>query len=361
MHHANYPSFCCLFWGDASVNYFYKFLILDKQLSLTIKNLRVILALLVVYIHLDYDCPVSFSALSGGNLNWCYHGANILISQTIARLAVPLFFCMSGYLFFRNIERLTLTTYFEKVKKRFHTLVIPYVIWNILATLYSAFVKHEKLPNVALDLFSFVFLSPADFPLWFMRDLIMLVLLSPLVYYVCRSLKGALFSLLLVVYLLCPNLMIGYLSIGSIMFFSLGGLFAMKKWSVGQVPSIARKMIYCMAVVLGIVMVITYGERMEKLLNLYLLIGSVALLLYIYNRHFTMKEVFVDSSFFVFASHKLGFTAIAKQLFSFIPNAMLGSIASYLIAPFIVYALCSITYSFIKRFAPKVSSIINGR
>ena len=145
------------------------------------------------------------------------------------------------------------------------------------------------------------------------------------------------------------------------MFFSLVGLFAMKKWSVGQVPSKVRKMIYCLAVILGIVMVITYGERMEWLLNLYLLIGSVALLLYIYNRHFTMKEVFVDSSFFVFASHKLGFTAIAKLLFSFIPNAMLGSIASYLIAPFIVYALCSITYSFIKRFAPKVSSIINGR
>ena len=49
--------------------------------------------------------------------------------ERIACLAVPGFFMCSGYLFYRN---LTWGNIPEKLKRRVYSLVIPFLIWNVL-------------------------------------------------------------------------------------------------------------------------------------------------------------------------------------------------------------------------------------
>ena len=44
------------------------------------------------------------------------------------RIAVPIFFMISGYLFFLTYK-LSIEKYFYKVKSRFLSLMIPYLIW----------------------------------------------------------------------------------------------------------------------------------------------------------------------------------------------------------------------------------------
>src|SRR4051794_27691780 len=51
------------------------------------------------------------------------------IADGIARIAVPIFFSISGFLFFMKFK-LTASFYFDKFRKRFSTLFIPYIIWS---------------------------------------------------------------------------------------------------------------------------------------------------------------------------------------------------------------------------------------
>ena len=290
-----------------------------------------------------------------------YYGSNIIISQTIARLAVPIFFVMSGYLFFRNMHNMTLITYVEKLRKRVHTLIIPYFIWNIIAALFLVFVKHQETPSNFGDLICWIFVKPTNFPLWFVRDLIMLVTISPFIFFIVKKYKAIIFGLFLLIYMCYPNVTVGVVSIESFFFFSLGCAFARWNFSVAQIPSIGRMLFYLLALLLGVIMIITYGERNDHLFNLYLLIASIALLAFIYHQDFKVSNTLVSSTFFVFASHRLGITGIAKSIFVFIPDLMIRQTISYLIAPIIVYVFCMVIYLFIKRISPSVAIIINGR
>ena len=56
------------------------------------------------------------------------------ISQGLARIAVPLFFTISGYLFFLNLNG-TLNEFKEKYRTRTKTLLIPYLFWSASALL----------------------------------------------------------------------------------------------------------------------------------------------------------------------------------------------------------------------------------
>lgn len=53
-----------------------------------------------------------------------------LTTNGICRIAVPLFFLISGYLFFA--KKWNMRIYKEKLKRRVHSLLIPYLLFNLI-------------------------------------------------------------------------------------------------------------------------------------------------------------------------------------------------------------------------------------
>ena len=173
---------------------------MTTYLSNKIRILSFISIILVLYTHSGFhEYPHEIAGMS----------FNIymqeFISGKIGRCAVPLFYAISGYLFFYNIET-GINDVWIKMKRRVRTLIIPYLI----ACLFFPFflVIMECVPNVDrfvnFDNFSdnlklpiwqlLVFLyfdsgsgSPCAFHLWFLRDLIIIVTLSPILYWVRNS------------------------------------------------------------------------------------------------------------------------------------------------------------------------------
>lgn len=79
----------------------------------------------------------------------------IFFSNILGGIAVPTFYLISGYFFFYRTEYFTKNVYIEKLKKRVHTLLIPYLSWNILTILLivlkkigAYFVKGKPLSNI---------------------------------------------------------------------------------------------------------------------------------------------------------------------------------------------------------------------
>lgn len=64
-----------------------------------------------------------------------------LCSQILARLAVPIFFIISGFLFFYHTPVFDKSAYWSKLKKRARTLLVPYLLWNALVILFYFFAE----------------------------------------------------------------------------------------------------------------------------------------------------------------------------------------------------------------------------
>ena len=95
-----------------------------------------------------------------------------------ADFAVPLFFIISGFLFFTNFNKVggTANFFISKIKKRMRTLILPYVIWCTLFiaeifiigsfidlnTDYFAYCRQGSWWNFLL----YVYFKPAAFHLW---------------------------------------------------------------------------------------------------------------------------------------------------------------------------------------------------
>lgn len=191
-------------------------------ISLAIDRLKFPLICGVVFIHnqLKGDISISGQSLSIPDASW-YEAVINLFSYVIPCIAVPIFFIVSGYLFFKEgtfNEKLYLT----KIKKRFWSLLIPYVLWNTLCLLIFIFVRipalHGLFPNVSLEEVTLPkVLSgywacegngfPFDFPLWYVRELILMVIISPLLYVVVKKMKVCFFIPIVICmfFSLCPK------------------------------------------------------------------------------------------------------------------------------------------------------------
>ena len=184
---------------------------IDPEFSKRITALRFVLSCLVVFIHIEVT-KVNFT--EGTTVmevpTWV---SAILesIKNILARIAVPTFFIISGYLFFAKPKPAALT-----VKSKLKGVVLPYVLWTVLTILlyYVAqsfefskpfFSNPDKIiRNWGIkDYFSAFWgmppkeddgmIMPLVFPLWYVRDLIVMMILSPVIAFCARKQSFAYF------------------------------------------------------------------------------------------------------------------------------------------------------------------------
>lgn len=112
-------------------------------LSQKIKLLSLISIILVLYIHSGFhDYP---NEIQGMPFNFKLQD---FISGKIGRCAVPLFYAISGYLFFLNLNNKNIL--WAKIKKRIMTLVVPYNLFheptlNIIRKLLIIILGHSSI------------------------------------------------------------------------------------------------------------------------------------------------------------------------------------------------------------------------
>lgn len=213
-----------------------------------ISILRFPLMVLVVLIHAYYPCEEA-------RVGEVFYNAEIFsrfayfMSQIVSRIAVPLFFVISGYLYFFNTEqKITWNVYLSKTRKRVHTLLIPYLIWNIVA-IFIYGLAHVLGINMGLyvsiesweigDCLACFWDTaslrgndshlPINYPLWFIRDLILVVLVAPLSYYAIKYIKWLFIVVLSILWLIGRD-SLGFFT--TLLFFSLGAYIAIQQFDV---------------------------------------------------------------------------------------------------------------------------------
>lgn len=226
----------------------------QKQ-SATIDAMRIPMVILVICIHFNIICYplVSHGEIVQFELTWVQYPIT-LFSEVLGRLAVPFFFLTSGYFFFFKDTTFSKRIYSGKVKKRFKSLFIPYVVWWLVAGLLTfIFAKAHLVGNINLKDFIAGFWlnpntdlcltnsinTPLDGPLWFLRDLMVTMLLSPIIYYVLKDkMVGCIILLSAIILFLAfgwfglPQYFIPGISFPCLLFFSIGAYWGIHKTNI---------------------------------------------------------------------------------------------------------------------------------
>ncbi|MBQ9135784.1 MAG: acyltransferase [Lachnospiraceae bacterium] len=111
--------------------------------------------------------------------------------ETLAGLAMSSFFAVTGFLFFYNFDK---NAYYTKVKKRIITLLIPYVIWQIIYAMPIVFSGKLSFGYI-VGFIKTVFLLdgfPPNGPLWYLYAIFILAILAPAIWLIVRKKNGGL-------------------------------------------------------------------------------------------------------------------------------------------------------------------------
>lgn len=348
---------------------------MNEYLSRKLKLLSAFSIVMVIYIHMYYAEGAYMPTLN-------------LIESSIRGFcgsAVPLFYVISGYLFFLKVPE-GFCSIEGKMRKRVKTLLIPYIIANIFTFLFycginaialkfggvSSALNFKIFDEIAVlgvwGTLKMVFIDPPiAFQLWFVRDLMVMVLFSPVIWIALKwliSLKhrglGWIAPLILAA-IYCGGFFWGYLI--TLFWFMTGGYLAM-----AAVDVIAPKFRFLNVAVPGVAVIILIvwliAGNHPKIAGLLIPLFGVPFLWYSYDLiakrlRSQVVDWYARFTFFVYLIHE-PFLNIFKKIPLLFSRTEATLIVCYLLIPPFFYITACWVGSIFSKLLPNAYKIYTG-
>lgn len=360
---------------------------------------------MVIFIHMN---PIvinlleaDFSLISGHGI---YNVTGILLSHVLTHIAVPTFFFISGFLFFFNFQEWSWEGYKKKMKSRVKTLLRPYFIWNVFAfllelsfMLLGIVIKGDSIEGVqalitenSWHIFydynewgttnvnwlgdNLRMTGPFVYPLWFLRDLIVVTILTPIIYYAIKNLGVFIIGILFMAYISRIWTLLPGFHITAFFYFTTGAYFALNKINIIHFSQ-KFKIFIPIFLILLVVTTIFDGTNTVVGQNIYPLfvctgvftvffVASTCIDLY----DIKPNKLLISSSFYIYAIHAVVFPIIGSPLWftrsmlhKVIPgNTGFEEVFCYLVSPFVTACLCILLLMFARRLFPKLTLYFTG-
>lgn len=155
------------------------------------------------------------------------------LDYNLFHVVVPVFFAMSGYLFYVSFTP-TPAAYLRMLGKKMRSIGLPYLFFNLLSV--AIILTFDKIPYIGdfrtvhergiWTLVTGIGGLPIIAPLWFLRDLLVMFLVSPIFWFLARRIPVTSLILLCLTWNLLPGGYVGWLTFRSVVFFHLGLVLA---------------------------------------------------------------------------------------------------------------------------------------
>lgn len=334
---------------------------MTQYLSNKLSVLYTVLIVMVVYIHSSYieanqyDIARFLQNLTGGG---------------ICRIANCLFFCISGYLFARNIH--SVNDIWPKLLKRARTLLLPYILWNIIFVLW--YVVIDSLPGISAfsnthiievyanqsvgeTLYS-LFIAPAAFQLWFLRDLMVMLLFTPLLWWIARKQW-----IVVLVLALASTFVYAWL-----IYFWLGIIIAVKQWDIENYRRPKMAVFISALIYVGYAIYIAWGGISARVVEVFVNIVGLYLVWSLYDiaargRYMADKGLWkylCGYSFFIYCFHEPAFNVIKKLALAVCGTSEPVLIIFYYVNPWLMVLAAVVVAKILQRMTPNIYKILTG-
>jgi hypothetical protein len=336
----------------------------DKNFSIESKIInwmRFPLACLVVFVHIP-----TYSA--DNIIEW-------LCSGVVASMAVPLFFILSGYLYFINIdEKATpIDWYWRKTKSRLKSLGIPYLFWALLPVMYKlvGMLIHWHGPELLiadlsqLNLYHILWdinnSGPEYTVLWFIRNLLIISICSPIIWFFVKHLKYCILPILIALSIL--NIWIPFpgFSANSTLFFAIGAWCAIHRTSLFSIC----KLLFIPSVILTPIAIILLRLDCIPLV----VFNVICIPLYVHGAWLLFHNkpeapiIISSSPMFLYLAHCLIIESpsVWRVAYNILPTNGVGELIAYFSIPLVTIVVLILLNWLLRKIAPKSMQLICGR
>lgn len=358
---------------------------MNESVSKAITFLRFPLIFMVVVLH------ALFTTLNVNTLS-VYGFMSTLMSNILARVAVPMFFAISGYLFFHKVVKFSLSIYGDKLKKRVNSLLIPYVLWIAVFILAYFVIIQANLVSMSggktvhdYEMVDYLFAffnenvsengamavltgegAPIAFHMWFIRDLMIVCIFSPIIYILCRNmiLGGGVSVVLLALWIMNMGLdASGHYYLSAITFFSVGAYLQLQKI---QLQNWGNAWWMILVYLIGAIVECILLQGTQPIYqighNINILIGIVAFFVAALKicSKVTMPVILTESTFFVYGSHAMVILLFTKLVQRVVPQSDLLMTIIYVFCPIVCTAMCVGGYVLARLIMPRVTKMLTG-
>ena len=353
----------------------------DRLQSRVIDFLRFPMAILVALCH----CKTLFGIAGGPAPTG--QGVQIFLAEVLPHIAVPIFVFFSGYLFFYRTD-FSMTVYGQKLKRRAISLLLPYVIWCTIgialavlqgqcALTFKDFLYGFWDTTAWMELPSHIHAAfPADMPLWFVRDLMVMTVLAPVIWWLIKH-TGPMLPILTGIWWF-SHWMANIPGIGSqiVFFYCLGAWFSIKELNFVDVMRKWRVPIYVLALGFMVADFLILNARFKvsgaleycwPIFNAFVLFGVFATIqltasLLSAKPEWKASNFWITGSFFLYAVHFLYSPNLMAWLGGLLnPVTPLAHLGFYMLLCMFVIGLAIGLYAILYRLLPSVPSILVGR
>ena len=354
---------------------------LDREVSLRLKLLRFPPIIGVIYIH-AYNTAIGYAGgvLGRTEVNDLTLWVRVFLSEGIARIAVPLFFLMSGYLFFATFHW-SRQTYWHKMLSRLRSLFIPFLFWNLVGIGFLAMM--QAIPDIRpyftgagklvadysfSEVCTVVFGVggyPVAYHFWFIRDLMLLVLLAPVLAVIVRFVPIPFFLAVYLCWVSNSWPIYAPAAVG-VLFFSAGAFCGLNRRNIFACDRFGPAIVLVFLPLLAID-VIWYDAWFNDYIHRTAMIVGVLVALYLTRfaaRSRRVSEALLalgSASFFVYAAHEPLLGVLRMLAFKYIPlDGPYTILLLYLGIPILVMAILVCCHRLLNRICPRLLGVITG-
>lgn len=306
---------------------------------------------------------------------------------------MPIYFFISGFVFFYNID-FSKKVYLKKIKNRIKSLLIPYLIWNSLATIFRIILCYCHLlpfngdfnlsftailncfwdrnncifPFYLKDVSSDIF--PMDTPLWFIRDLMIAVVCTPILYYLLKKFSFVPILLFGAVLVFTNSGHLWQLAM-AFTFFSWGAYMSINNKDMLAVFGKFKKSFFILFIILGLSGVIARFYCYDIFAKTKLICSFIGPIVafnlsvwLITTGKCKANKFMAASAFFIYVSHDFIYKIIIKSM---LPGKMrpdesyAESLLMYVLTIIVTTAILLGVFYLLWRYAPRFTKVIIGR
>lgn len=318
---------------------------ISQKRSISLTNTKFILTFLIVWLHCHIN-PSFIEEVSEGYVFW------EKFMQMISDCAVPGFFAISAFLYFRNFE---FSRYRDKLSSRVKSLIVPFLVFSFLGLILEIVMEFALEGGIKLSLIEMlrsVFTREYNRPLWFLLVLFEFILITPAIklYIQKYGKKGALWGALL---LFAINLCLDKTTYVSLLYWlPLFLIFSYIGIAEKEGRTIVIPWYYGLFFVPIALSYTYYGVEIghNNAYYIYRIVAGISV--FFLGSIFTWKPFSIEKfSMFVFCVHWL-----VNRILFFIPSKESMSFVKVLL----VFTFCSILAWILNKVTPKIYSTIIG-
>ncbi|EHJ46779.1 acyltransferase 3 [Solidesulfovibrio carbinoliphilus subsp. oakridgensis] len=343
--------------------------LVSPDISRRFDVLRTLLVAFIIGVHVEKGVQAYYAVVPDGLRAWL-----ALVNHNLYRLCVPVFFSISGYLFYLTYKP-TAAAYGRMVVKKTKTILLPYLFFNALTIAlillfnkvpYIGDINDLRADGIAKYLLG-VYRFPAVYTLWFLRDLYVYFLLAPVFYVVSEEIPLLGLPLFWAIWMFVPQAGLP-VELSGLFFFYAGCLLSRTRADLDA----ARRLTVSVAALYGVMALATahvefhygFAPLYHLLYRNTLICGTFALWLltgYSWLGRSKLLLGLSGVSFFVYLTHEpvLSYLIYGTR-FLFHPSGTADGIAYMLLLLLVTFALCTGLARLCIRFVPTAYALVTG-